>query len=97
MESKAQTIERLKQIRNIGPRMAEKLYRAGLYSLEDLKRYGTEDVYIKVDESGGFCETHHAAYMYAIEAAIIGCAWQDVPKSRKEELKEFAKRLRESS
>lgn len=96
MQSKIQIIEDLKKIRNIGPKMAEKLYNAGIYSLDDMKRYGTEDAYIKVDESGGFCGTHHAAYMYAIEAAIIDCAWQDVPESRKEELKEFAKRLRDS-
>ena len=92
---KQEIIERLKAIRNIGPKMAEKLYNAGIYDFDSLVRIGTEDIYLMVDESGGFCGTHHAAYLYAIEAAIIDCKWQDVPKDRKNELKDFAKKLRE--
>lgn len=93
---KESAINRLKKIRNIGPVMAEKLYDAGIYDLESMIKIGTEDVYLMIDESLGFCGTHHAGYLYAIEAAIIDCAWQDVPEDRKIELKEFAKRLRES-
>lgn len=93
---KEEIIKNLERIRNIGPKMAQKLYNAGIYNFESLVRIGTEDIYLMVDESGGFCNTHHAAYLYAIEAAIIDCRWQDVPESRKNELKEFAKRLRQS-
>jgi|DEB0MinimDraft_10_1074344.scaffolds.fasta_scaffold59923_2 DNA transformation protein len=93
---KQEIIEKLKTIKNIGPKMAEKLYNAGIYDFESLVRIGTEDVYLMVDESGGFCGTHHAAYLYAIEAAIINCRWQDVPEDRKNELKDFAKKLRET-
>jgi len=95
-KEKQEIIERLKAIKNIGPKMAEKLYNAGIYDFESLVRIGTEDVYLMVDESGGFCGTHHAAYLYAIEAAIINCRWQDVPEDRKNELKDFAKKLRET-
>ena len=94
---KEKAINKLKKIRNIGPAMAEKLYNAGIYDLESMIKIGTEDVYLMIDESLGFCGTHHAAYLYAIEAAIIDCAWQDVPEDRKTELKEFSKRLREST
>ena len=93
---KDEILEKLKNIRNIGPIMAKKLYNAGIYDFESLVKIGTEDSYLMIDESGGFCGTHHAAYMYAIEAAIIDCQWQDVPGNRKIELKEFAKKLRES-
>lgn len=95
-KEKQEIIEKLKAIKNIGPKMAEKLYNAGIYDFESLVRIGTEDVYLMVDESGGFCGTHHAAYLYAIEAAIINCRWQDVPEDRKNELKDFAKKLRET-
>lgn len=95
-KEKQEIIEKLKTIKNIGPKMAEKLYNAGIYDFESLVRIGTEDVYLMVDESGGFCGTHHAAYLYAIEAAIINCRWQDVPEDRKNELKDFAKKLRET-
>lgn len=93
---KQEIIEKLKAIKNIDPKMAEKLYNAGIYDFESLVRIGTEDVYLMVDESGGFCGTHHAAYLYAIEAAIINCRWQDVPEDIKNELKDFAKKLRET-
>ncbi len=91
---KEQIIEELQKIKNVGPVMAKKLYDAEIYSLEEMVRIGTEDVYLMIDESGGFCGTHHAGYLYAIEAAIIDCAWQDVPENRKIELKEFSKSLR---
>ncbi len=77
--SKEEVIDKLEEIRNIGSKMAEKLYNAGIYNFQSLVKIGTEDVYIMIDESGGFCGTHHAAYLYAIEAAIINCRWQDVP------------------
>lgn len=94
MCKKDEIIEKLKEIRNIGPKMAEKLYNAEIYDLESMQKIGTEDVYMMIDESGGFCGTHNAGYLYAIEAAIIDCAWQDVPEERKKELKGFAKALR---
>lgn len=95
MKNKQKIIEKLKKIKNIGPKMAEKLYNAEIYDYESLVRIGTEDVYLMIDDSGGFCGTYHAAYLYAIEAAIIDCKWQDVPENRKNELKIFAKKLRE--
>lgn len=94
-ESKEAILKELEQIRNIGPKMADKLYDAGIYDFESLVRIGTEDAYLMIDESGGFCGTHHAGYLYALEAAIIDCQWHDVPEHRKEELKAFAKKLRD--
>ena len=96
MCSRTHIIEELQTIRNIGPKMAEKLFDAGIYDHESMIQIGTEDVYLMIDETGGFSDSHHAGYLYAIEAAIIDCAWQDVPDSRKEELKAFAKSLRDA-
>lgn len=92
MERQA-TIRQLQKIRNIGPAMAKKLYDAEIYRLEDLIELGAEDAYIRIDESGGFCGIHHPAYLYALEGAIIDCAWQDLPTERKKELQSFAARL----
>jgi hypothetical protein len=72
------------------------LYNAGIFDFESMVRTGTEDVYLMIDESAGFYGTHHAGYLHAIEAAIIGCAWQKVPEVRKLELKDFARSLRAS-
>lgn len=93
--TKQQILDNLIKIRNIGPVLAEKLYNAGIYDFDSMVQIGTEDVYMMIDESAGFCGTHHAGYLYAIEAAIINCKWQDVSEDRKIELKEFTKKLRE--
>ena len=53
IRKKQKIIEKLKAIKNIGPKMAEKLYNAGIYDFESLVRIGTEDVYLMIDESGG--------------------------------------------
>lgn len=95
--NKSEILTKLEKIKNIGPKMALKLYNAGIYDFDSLCRIGTEDVYLMIDESGGFCGTHHAGYLYAIEAAIINCKWQDIPEDRKKELKEFGKKLRQTT
>lgn len=92
--NKLEIISDLIKIKNIGPKMAEKLYNAEIYNFNFLEKLGTEEAYLKIDESGGFCGVHHAAYLYAIEGAITDCDWRNIPDQRKIELKEFAKRLR---
>ena len=93
-DNRQDIINKLIRIKNIGPKMAQKLYNAGIYDFDSMVRIGAEDIYLMIDESGGFCGTHHAAYLYAIEGAITNCSWQNIPKFRKDELKEFTRNLR---
>jgi DNA transformation protein len=96
MNEKNKIIGKLINIKNIGPKMAEKLYNAEIYNIDSMQKVGTEDVYLKIDESGGFCGVHNAVYLYAIEGAITDCSWADIPEERKRELKDFTKTLRGS-
>lgn len=85
-----------KQLRNIGPIVAEKLIKAGIDSPEKLKKMGAKKAYLKILETGGFCGKFHAAYLYALEGAIIDCDWREIPKKTKEEFKAFTQELRNS-
>jgi DNA transformation protein and related proteins len=76
----------LQQLPNIGKILAEKLIQVGISAPEELYATGTERTYImlrEIDETACFSE------LQAIEGAIQGIRWHNLPKERKEELKEF--------
>ena len=83
-----------KQLRNIGPTVATKLIRAGIDTPQKLKKLGAKDAFVKIYRSGGFCGTFHAAYLYALEGAIRGCDWLEIPEKKKKEFKAFTEELR---
>ena len=83
-----------KELKNIGPKVATKLINANITSLAQLKEIGAEEAYIRILESGGFCGTHHAAYLYALEGAIQECSWLNISEFKKLEFKEFTADLR---
>lgn len=79
---------------NIGPVLAKKLVDAGISTPEELEKIGAKKAYLKIHESGGFCGTVNAAYLYALEGAILGCDWLDIPDATKREYKAFTEDLR---
>ncbi len=84
-----------KSLRNIGPVVAQKLIIAGVDTPEKLKKYGAKEAYLRILRSGGFCGKFHAAYLYALEGAIIDCDWRRLPKSKQAEFKKFTEEIRE--
>ena len=83
-----------KALRNIGPIVAQKLINAGIDTPEKLRQLGAKKAYLKILESGGFCGTFHAAYLYALEGAILDCDWRAIPKKTKDEFKAYTEELR---
>lgn len=83
-----------KQLRNIGPVTSRKLLRVGIDSLEKLKEVGVEETYRRIASLDDFCRKHHAAYLYALEGAILGCDWREVPADKKKAYKAFTEKLR---
>jgi DNA transformation protein len=76
----------LQQLPNIGKILAEKLIQVGINTPEELYTIGTEYTFIRllsIDETACFSE------LQAIEGAIQGIRWHNLPTERKEELKEF--------
>ena len=83
-----------KQLRNIGPTCATQLIRVGIDTPEKLRKLGAIKAYMMIISSGGFCGTAHAAYLYALEGAILDCDWRAIPPQKKEEFKQFTASLR---
>lgn len=79
-------IKDLTQMTNIGKVVAEKLVQVGITSPEELKEIGCEQAFIRlqtIDETACF------SMLQGLEGAVQGIRWHNLPKERKEELKEF--------
>ena len=76
----------LTQMPNIGKVVAEKLCKAGITTPDELRALGTEQAFIRLQTID---ETACLSMLQALEGAIKGIRWHNLPKERKEELKEF--------
>jgi DNA transformation protein len=88
--------ELTKELRNIGPIVAKKLINAGIDTPAKLKKAGAKKAYLRIFQTGGFCGRFHAAYLYALEGAILDCDWRAIPEEKKREFKAFTEELRNS-
>lgn len=86
-----------KQLRNIGPKMANALYQAGITTPAKLRQLGAKEAYLIAYPNGDNYGDHNAAYLHALEGAIRDCDWKSLPKSVKQELQEFAADLQAKS
>ena len=76
----------LNQLPNIGKVVAEKLIQVGINTPEQLKAIGSEKAFIRIQTID---ETACLSMLQALEGAVQGIRWHDLPKERKDELKEF--------
>jgi len=79
-------LKTLSQLPNIGNVLSEKLRQIEITTPEKLLQTGTEQTFIRlmtVDKSACLSE------LLALEGAIQGIRWHNLPKERKEELKVF--------
>jgi DNA transformation protein and related proteins len=77
---------KLMEMPNIGKVVAEKLIQAGINTPQELKEIGTEQAFIRISTID---ETACFSMLQGLEGAIQGIRWHNLPKERKEELKEF--------
>ena len=82
-----------KQLRNVGPRLAEKLVAAGIDTPEKLRQIGAKKAFAKMYATGDSYGDFNAAYLFALEGAIRDCDWLDIPESIKQEYKQYARSL----
>ena len=82
-----------KQLRNVGPKLAGKLIKAGIDSPEKLRRMGAKKAFQKMYSDGDAYGDYNAAYLYALEGAIRDCDWLDIPEQIKLEYKKYAQNL----
>ncbi len=84
-----------KQLRNVGEILAKKLIDAGIDTPEKLFDLGAENAFMQIHESGGFCGKYNAAYLFALEGAILDMDWLQIPEERKQAFKQMTQDLRE--
>jgi DNA transformation protein len=71
------------KLRNIGPKSAAWLRQVGLRTEEDLRAIGALEAFMRVKRAGFKPSLN---LLYALEGALLGCHWQEVPAERRSEL-----------
>jgi len=69
--------------KNVGPKSAAWLRQVGVRTMDDLTALGAVGAYIKVKRAGFKPSLN---LLYALEGALVGCHWQQVPEDRRQQL-----------
>jgi DNA transformation protein len=79
---------RLRDLRNLGPASERMLEAAGIKSPEQLDALGSLEAYRRVAAAGGHPSLN---LLWAIEGALLGLDWRELPEDQKQELLEELK------
>lgn len=71
------------KIRNIGPKSMAWLRQTGIRTQADLEAAGSLAAYVRIKRAGFKPSLN---MLYAMEGAILGCHWQEIPAERRSEL-----------
>ena len=78
---------KLTELPNIGPALARRLEAAGITSYRQLAACGSVKAFNKIKtDTGSGC----TSMLYALEGAIQGIRWHDLPREIREKLKQSA-------
>ena len=83
----------LSQQINIGQKLKHRLMEIGITSFAELKNTGSEQAFIRLR---AIDQDTCLNTLCALEGAIVGIRWHDLPAERKAELKEFHRMLQKS-
>lgn len=76
----------LSKLPNIGKNVEEQLNLVGISTVKDLKKFGSKEAWLKIREID---ESACINRLYALEGAIVGIRWHDLPVEVKMDLKDF--------
>lgn len=74
---------RLRELRNLGPASERMLEMAGITTPEKLDELGSVEAYRRVVEAGDHPSLN---LLWALEGALLGLDWRELPERRKQEL-----------
>ena len=76
---------------NIGKILTQKLIEAGIPSIEELRKVGTKEAFLRIT-----AVDNSACYntLYALDGAVQGIRWHYLPEEKKEELRQFLQKPR---
>jgi len=78
-------LEDLTQLPNIGPVLADKLNQIGVTTYDDLAEIGSVEALIRIGQTDIIA---FANMLYALEGAILGARWHNIPEEHREIIKE---------
>lgn len=81
------TAPAVEKIRNIGPKSMAWLRQTGVRTLVDLQAVGSLAAFVRIKRAGFRPSLN---LLYALEGAILGCHWQEIPDTRRAELVQAA-------
>ena len=82
-----------KQLRNIGPKLAQKMADAGIDTPAKLRHMGAKKAFAAMYPSGDVYGDFNAAYLYALEGAIRDCSMSDLPETTKQEFRDYTHKM----
>ncbi|WP_223787923.1 TfoX/Sxy family DNA transformation protein [Marinicella meishanensis] len=85
-----------KQLRNVGPKMAQRMLDVGIDTPDALRAMGAQAAYRKMYQDGDAYGDFNAAYLYALGDAIRDRDWLQIPASVKADHLALAQRLQQA-
>jgi DNA transformation protein len=76
---------------NIGKELERLLIEVGIESFEELKAIGSENAFIRIQTVD---PTACLSKLSALEGAVLGIRWHNIPAQRKEELRAYFKMVK---
>ncbi len=85
---------KLSKLPNIGATCEKRLFSVGIDNIETLKKTGSKETFIKLFmNEGDTC----LCTLYALEGAIQGIRWHNLPNETKDDLKKFFNKITKSN
>ena len=84
---KKQDKSKLSYLKNIGPTIEKRLNEIGVYTKHDLQNIGPVRAYKKIQNKYQDKTIPVCYYLYSLEGALTNTHWDDIPQSRKDELR----------
>ena len=92
--------KKISEMRNLGPAVEKDLNAMGVFFASEIKKLGAKKSFVKMLEGrikiGRSASCCNALYLYSFYGAIHDLDWREVPEPKKNEFKEYTKKLRES-
>ncbi|WP_162846915.1 TfoX/Sxy family DNA transformation protein [Marinicella litoralis] len=82
-----------RQLRNVGPKLAQRLIDSGIETPAALRKLGAQEAFLKMYQTGDAYGDYNAAYLYALEGAIQDCDWLGIGDDLKTKHQKFAHAL----
>jgi len=99
-QRKSKDTRRISQMRNLGPAVERDLNAVGIATAQQVIDLGPERTFLKMLEGkarqGTAAKAVHAAWLYALYAAIHDLDWREIPDEVKTEFKALTAEMRES-